>query len=75
MLAGLGVNAAPAVALTALMGASLFLLLIAWWREGRALLSFAALSRIPVYVLWKIPVYLKLLRGAETEWVRTKRPD
>lgn len=75
MLAALGANAAPAVALTALMGASLFLLLIAWWREGRALLSFAALSRIPVYVLWKIPVYLKLLRGAETEWVRTKRPD
>lgn len=74
-LAAFGATATPALLLAAMMGTSLMLLAIAWWREGRALLSVAAISRIPLYVLWKIPVYLKLVRGAETEWVRTKRPD
>lgn len=74
-LAGLGATALPVMLLLAMMGASLILLAIAWWREGRALLSFGAIFRIPLYVLWKIPVYLKLAKGAETEWVRTKRPD
>lgn len=74
-LAALGATATPVLLLLAMMGVSLVLLAIAWWREGRALLSFGAISRIPLYVLWKIPVYLKLVRGAETEWVRTKRPD
>ncbi len=74
-LAVLGATPTPMLLLLAMMGTSLCLLAIAWWREGRALLSFGAISRIPLYVLWKIPVYLKLVRGAETEWVRTKRPD
>lgn len=74
-LAALGATSTPAIVLLAMMGTSLFLLAIAWWREGRALLSIGAISRIPLYVLWKIPVYLKLVRGVETEWVRTKRPD
>lgn len=74
-LAALGATATPAIGLLALMGASLFILLVAWWRDGRTLLSFAAILRIPLYVLWKIPVYLKLAKGAEKEWVRTKRPD
>ncbi|WP_219893753.1 glycosyltransferase family 2 protein [Aquisediminimonas profunda] len=75
VLSALGATAMPAVVLGALMSTSLLLLLIAWWRDGRDLLSFRAISRIPLYVLWKIPVYLKLVKGAETEWVRTKRPD
>jgi len=74
-VAALGATAKPALTILAMMGASLILLAVAWWREGRALLSFGAIFRIPLYVLWKIPVYLKLVRGAETEWVRTKRPD
>lgn len=74
-LAALGATAKPALTILAMMGGSLILLAVAWWREGRALLSFGAIFRIPLYVLWKIPVYLKLVRGAETEWVRTKRPD
>lgn len=71
----LGATAMPAITLGVLMVASLCLLLIAWWKDGRDLLSLGAISRIPLYVLWKIPVYLKLVKGAETEWVRTKRPD
>lgn len=51
-------------------------LLIAWWREGRAFLSPAALIRLPLYPLWKLPMYLKLARsGAPKQWQRTERPD
>jgi cellulose synthase/poly-beta-1,6-N-acetylglucosamine synthase-like glycosyltransferase len=74
-LAVIGATAVPALLLFGLMATSVVLLALAWWHEGRALLSIGAIFRIPLYVLWKIPVYLKLVRGAETEWVRTKRPD
>lgn len=50
-------------------------LLLAWWREGRAFLSPAALIRLPLYPLWKLPMYLKLARsGAPKQWQRTERP-
>lgn len=74
-LAVIGATTAPALLLLGMMATSVMFLALAWWREGRALLSIAAIFRIPLYVLWKIPVYLKLVRGAETEWIRTKRPD
>lgn len=50
-------------------------LLLAWWREGRAFLSPASLARLPLYVLWKVPMYLRLARsGAPKVWQRTERP-
>lgn len=70
-----GADIGPAIVVGAMMSASVLLLAIAWWREGRALLTARAILRIPLYVVWKIPVYLKLVRGAETEWVRTTRQD
>lgn len=75
ILTALGASPVPALILIAMMAFSLLLLSIAWWREGRELLSASAIARIPFYVLWKIPVYLKLVNGAETEWVRTNRQD
>lgn len=49
-------------------------ILLAWWREGRDFLSTAALIRLPLYPLWKIPMYLKLARtGAPKNWQRTER--
>jgi len=48
--------------------------LAAWAREGRAFLSARALVRLPLYVLWKVPLYLGLTRrGAPSEWLRTGR--
>lgn len=50
-------------------------ILLAWWREGRDFLSTAALIRLPLYPLWKLPMYLKLARsGAPKSWQRTERP-
>jgi cellulose synthase/poly-beta-1,6-N-acetylglucosamine synthase-like glycosyltransferase len=61
------------VQLSLLMAAGLAVLL-AWLREGRDFMSFGALVGMPLYVLWKIPLYLGLAqRGAPEEWLRTGR--
>lgn len=53
-------------------GAALF---IAWLREGRHYLSLETLAKLPLYALWKVPMYLRLVKqGAPEEWLRTERP-
>lgn len=74
-IAAFGGPMIPAAILVGLIGVSVALLGVAWWREGRTLLTPGSLLRLPGYVLWKIPVYLKLAKGAETQWVRTTRQD
>ena len=54
----------------AVLGLSVFL---AWARFGRDVLSSAELAAIPLYVLWKIPVYLSFVFRRERAWVRTQR--
>lgn len=49
--------------------------LAAWAGFGRSAVSLWELSTAPLYVLRKIPMYLKLLRKRQVEWVRTKRDD
>lgn len=49
---------------------SIFLSWLVW---GRRILAFTQLIAIPLYILWKIPIYLKALLNPETNWVRTKR--
>lgn len=68
-----GSTALPFILLLMIVTAALLLTIAAWLMEGRKVLSFGALIRIPLYVLWKIPVYLKLLRGSENRWIRTRR--
>ena len=49
-------------------------LAMAWTREGRSFVSGLTLLRLPIYVLWKAPMYLGLARrGAPDEWLRTGR--
>lgn len=48
--------------------------ILAWLREGRAFASPAALVRLPIYVVRKLPMYARLLvRGAPRNWLRTDR--
>jgi hypothetical protein len=47
--------------------------LVAWRREGRHLIGWRELLRLPFYVAAKVPVYLRLLGKRQVEWVRTKR--
>ncbi|MEP3188492.1 MAG: glycosyltransferase family 2 protein [Parasphingorhabdus sp.] len=69
----LGSTPLPFVLLLAIVVAAIIMTISAWLLEGRQVLSLGALMRIPIYILWKIPVYLKLLRGSETRWIRTRR--
>lgn len=46
---------------------------LAWARFGRSILSLRALLHAPFYVLWKIPIYLRLVGRRERKWIRTTR--
>lgn len=64
----------PVILQAALLALALAAVLIAWAREGRDFISFGVLARLPLYVLWKLPMYLGLARrGAPAEWLRTGR--
>ena len=70
LLALLGFGAGPVLALALLVAIAGGLTVVAWSREGRETLSFAALLAIPRYLLWKVPLYLG---GGPKGWVRTRR--
>jgi cellulose synthase/poly-beta-1,6-N-acetylglucosamine synthase-like glycosyltransferase len=56
-----------------------FLLVIAaltgasWARAGREYVALSTLFKIPLYILWKLPIYVRMLTGAERRWNRTDR--
>jgi cellulose synthase/poly-beta-1,6-N-acetylglucosamine synthase-like glycosyltransferase len=53
---------------------ALIAILAAWTREGRRFASAATLLRLPLYVLWKVPLYAgMLIKGAPKEWLRSGR--
>jgi cellulose synthase/poly-beta-1,6-N-acetylglucosamine synthase-like glycosyltransferase len=64
---------APAVALSVLLTAAVLLTIAAWSRYGREMVSAKALARVPLYVLWKLPLYARFLVKREKSWVRTRR--
>jgi cellulose synthase/poly-beta-1,6-N-acetylglucosamine synthase-like glycosyltransferase len=70
---GLWSGFTPALALggvTVLAGTAI---LLGWRAVGRSILPFGVLLRVPLYILWKLPIYLKLARGADRRWIRTER--
>ncbi|MBW4642582.1 MAG: glycosyltransferase family 2 protein [Goleter apudmare HA4340-LM2] len=69
----LGASWIPA---TLLASAGLFLLtaiFVAWAKFGRTDMPLLQLLSIPVYILWKIPLYFKFLVKPQKNWVRTER--
>jgi cellulose synthase/poly-beta-1,6-N-acetylglucosamine synthase-like glycosyltransferase len=75
-IAGIALGAAvwPVVVQIAVGLVASAALALAWVREGRGFASGATLLRLPLYVLWKLPMYAGLVRrGAPTEWLRTGR--
>ncbi len=69
----LGASVVPVVVdalFVALIGLGVVL---AWALHGRGQVSGRTLLLAPAYLLWKIPIYLRLVTGAETRWVRTDR--
>lgn len=66
-------NATPVLVLGTLFLVVVLLLFAAWWRGARAILPFRDLVRAPLYILWKIPIYLAFFRRRQTVWNRTER--
>jgi cellulose synthase/poly-beta-1,6-N-acetylglucosamine synthase-like glycosyltransferase len=64
---------APTVTLAGAMVLAVVAVFLAWVRFGRTMLPFSTLLTAPVYVAWKVPIYMKLLTAREKRWVRTER--
>ncbi|WP_082081780.1 glycosyltransferase family 2 protein [Bradyrhizobium sp. LTSP857] len=66
-------TAAPFV--VSFVAAAVFVLavLVLWFRFGRDFCSAADLLKVPLYVLAKIPLYLKFILNRQRVWVRTNR--
>jgi len=63
----------PALILTIGLGAGFLTIMTAWMKFGRRLISWKILCLLPVYILWKVPIYLKLVVMPQKKWVRTER--
>ena len=78
-LAALWALAGGSAAAVGLAGAAfvglLAAVLLAWWRFGRRIVSLRELLGAPLYVLGKVPLYVRMLKARQVEWVRTKRDD
>ena len=74
LLAGtLGFSWVPAIILM-MAGCFLFLAIgFAWAKFGRTDIPLHKLLIIPIYVLWKIPIYFKFLIKPQRVWERTNR--
>jgi hypothetical protein len=59
----------------ALTGAALFGLavLLAWAGWAQSLIRPTELLAVPLYMLWKLPVYVAYALKRRSGWVRTKR--
>lgn len=64
---------APAVMAWALCAGLWLAIFTAWFRHGRDLLTFRELAGVPIYILWKVPIYLSFLLRRERNWVRSAR--
>ncbi|MGC6328399.1 glycosyltransferase family 2 protein [Rhizorhabdus sp. FW153] len=69
----LGASGSAALGLIALLVAAAGLVLLGWWRFGRAQASARQLLLAPAYILWKLPLYLGAIRKPERMWKRTPR--
>lgn len=45
----------------------------AWAKFGRSNIPILTLLTVPLYILWKIPLYLTFLVLPQTKWIRTER--
>lgn len=72
-LATAGASLLPLAALATVAALVVIVILAAWLRHGRQMLRVGTLFRIPLYVAWKLPIYVRLLLGKRSGWQRTRR--
>ncbi|MEX0269914.1 glycosyltransferase family 2 protein [Leptolyngbyaceae cyanobacterium UHCC 1019] len=69
----LGISYTPAVVLGSAGVMILVAIVSAWAKHCRADIPAKVLLTIPLYIVWKIPLYFSFLRKPQTKWVRTER--
>ncbi|EAW34140.1 glycosyltransferase family 2 protein [Lyngbya sp. PCC 8106] len=69
----LGLSWQPAIFNAITGGLMLVAIVAAWSKYGRERISGWTLLSVPLYILWKIPLYFGFLVKREKEWVRTER--
>jgi hypothetical protein len=69
----MGFSALPATILGVGGGLIVLSVLSAWAKFCRSDLPITMLLAIPLYVLWKIPLYFSFLLKPQKMWVRTER--
>lgn len=72
-LALIGASLLPVLLLATLIVSSGLLIMLAWRNGGEQMVPASTLLRVPLYLLWKLPVYVRLLYRRQTEWLRTGR--
>lgn len=73
LLAAAATGAGPGLYAAALPVMLAGAVLATWHRFGRGVLPLGALLRVPTYLLWKLPVYARLIGARQRAWVRTDR--
>ena len=63
----------PVAVLASALVVATVLTAVAWLRHGRATLTLGALLQAPIYVVWKIPTYLRFFLAREGQWRRARR--
>jgi cellulose synthase/poly-beta-1,6-N-acetylglucosamine synthase-like glycosyltransferase len=64
---------APALILASAALLTGLAVLMAWRKFGRKTMPLFTLVTAPLYIAWKLPIYLRLVTGREKSWVRTDR--
>ena len=76
VVAVIGGPAGPLIVSTGLSLAIGIAVLAAWAVAGREMLAARTLVRLPLYLLWKLALYARLVRRRQGgEWTRTERTD
>ena len=69
-----GAGLVPLVVLCAALFLAAVAIVAAWGAGGSRFIPLSRLAQVPLYLAWKLPLYLGLARrGAPGEWVRTPR--
>jgi cellulose synthase/poly-beta-1,6-N-acetylglucosamine synthase-like glycosyltransferase len=63
----------PALLIGTVTVTAMSLVLLGWALHGRAQMQPATLLRVPLYILWKLPIYVAALARRERRWTRTTR--
>lgn len=66
-------NWAPFAAMSLSMIVALLGVFANWSLEGHRWLKPRTLAMVPLYLVWKIPVYLRFVTGKRAQWIRTER--